>query len=306
MNYQAPWTSSVEPLAGRLLVLAILLAGASCRTSAGSPPPFQPHGFQVEPETTSGPNRAQVLNPFGAWYLADQEAGWYFDLGLGVELEPDYAGSKDSSTEPDLFARAFYVGGGHRFFANLGEVGAFWSLAPDWVLATVLEVEEGRDASDNPALAGLDDIDSTVEGQVTLARRLGDFTLAGILQPDVLGRGKGFVTFLVLTYDRMLTESLRFATVADVSYGDSTYMQTEFGITGPESLASGLAAYDASAGWKSATLELQVEQFFSEHVSLLLGVSAEQYFSDASDSPLIADLGDDLNFEAGALLRIRF
>ena len=156
--------------------------------------------------------------------------GWTYDVVLGFESEPDYAGSDDNTSEADLLARALYEDeAGHRYFASIGEAGAWWRLDDDWVLGTVLEFEPGRD-NENPALQGLAEQEDTIEGQITLARRFGDFTLAGVLQPDALGRGKGFVTFAALGYDKMLGDSARLYSTVDVSFGDAEHMSTEFGI----------------------------------------------------------------------------
>ncbi len=253
-----------------------------------------------------GPNEAQRRNLGSAWTAWGDEPGWTFDVVAGVESEPDYAGSDDSATEADLFARALYEDSrGHRYFLSLGELGAWWKLGEDWALGTILEFEPGRD-TDNPALRGFDEVDDTAEGQITLARRLDDWTLAAVLQPDVLGKGKGFVAFVAAAYDRMLTDRLRFGASADMSTGDSDYMSTEFGIKPNESAASGLGQYTASAGLKSATVDFGLEYFFRPGLSVLGGVSAEYYFSNAADSPLIAVEGSDLTIEYLVGLRYSF
>ena len=250
-----------------------------------------------------GPNRAQRQNLFSPWTGASGVPGWTFDFALGFESEPDYAGSDDNEVEPDAFARALYEdAGSNRYFLSLGELGAWWRLGQTWTLGTVFEYEEARD-NENEALQGFEEVDATVEAQITLAKRLGDFTLAGVLQPDVLDRGKGFVTFLGLSYDQMLSERWRFGATADVSFGDAEHMATEFGISAADSAASGLDPYNPSAGLKSSTLGIQLEHSFSPGFSFLLGLELEHYFSRASDSPLISQEGSDTTYEASIGLR---
>ncbi|MEM7305426.1 MAG: MipA/OmpV family protein [Planctomycetota bacterium] len=260
----------------------------------------------VAPGEGPRPTTAQSRNLMSPWTAARGEPGWTVDLTLGIESEPDYAGSDDSETEPDLFARALYEDRrGHRYILNLGEVGAWWNLGDDWLLGTVLEYEQGRD-NENTALTGFDAVDDTVEGQFSLARRFGDFSLAGVLQPDLLGRGKGFVAFVAGGYDRMLTERLRLALGADLSTGDAEHMDTEFGVSASAAAASGLAEYNPGAGLKSATVDVALEHFFTDRFSLFLTGSAEHYFARAADSPLIDVEGSDLVYELGLGLRYSF
>lgn len=129
----------------------------------------------------------QVNYTFGPWYLAESGVGWYFDGIVGFENEPSYAGSDDYEAEPDLSARALYKSQkGHRYFFSLGEFGAVFQLTPDLLLNAVLEYEEGRESGEDPTLEGLGEIEATVEEQLTLIKRFGNFSIGGVLQPDSL------------------------------------------------------------------------------------------------------------------------
>ncbi len=261
---------------------------------------------QSTPGSSAGPNRAQVRNLMSPWSAAQGEAGWTYDVAVGVEVEPEYAGSDDSSTEAGLFARALYEGTeGHRYFVSLGEVGAWWQLSDDWVLGTIAEFEPGRE-DDNSVIEDFEEVDDTVEAQISLIRRLDDWSLGAVLQVDALGRGKGVVGFLVAGFDRMLTDQLRFGVQADISTGDSEYMMTEFGVSSRDAAASGLPEFDPGAGMKSTTIDIGLEYFFRPGFSAFANIATEYYFSDASDSPLIEDEGSDLTHEFMAGLRYSF
>ena len=175
---------------------------------------------------SSWPTTAQRLNPLGPWARSEGEAGWRFDVAAGVEAEPDYAGSDDYEIEPTAFAQALYESARHhRYFVNIGELGAWWRLSDEWVLGTTVEYEEGRE-NDNAALSGFAEQDDTVVAEITIAKRLGDFTLGAVLQPDVLDRGKGLEAFLIGGYDKMLTKRLRFSAYGDVSFGNAEHMRS--------------------------------------------------------------------------------
>ena len=73
-----------------------------------------------------------LLNPSSPWYGLNFENGWHFDVGLGFEYEPTYAGSDKYVSDVDVSARALYrLGNGNRFFINIGELGGVFSLSPD-------------------------------------------------------------------------------------------------------------------------------------------------------------------------------
>ncbi|MGH1428931.1 MAG: MipA/OmpV family protein [Arenicella sp.] len=249
------------------------------------------------------------LNPESLWYKLGSETGWYFDLELGVEVEPTYAGSKNTETEPSLGARAMYrSNAGHRYFLTFGELGAIYSISPNTQFLAFLESEEGRDPSDDPVLNGLDKVDSTIEGQFTLARRFGNSTLFATLQPDLTGdANKGLVWFVGGTYDWLSKGGQwRFASRLDISGADTEYMATEFGITQSESQRTGYRSYAPSSGLKSATLGFSAEYKFSERLSVLSTLELENYLGDAKDSPLISDFGQSNTIEARTVLRWHF
>lgn len=250
-----------------------------------------------------------TANPSGAWYLQDATQGWHFDIGAGLEYEPGYPGSDEYSTEPDVFARAVYsTQQGHRFFITPGTIGGIYSFTPDTQFVAFLEFEEEREVDDDPALIGLDVIDSTIEGQFVLAHRFGNKQAFVVLQPDLTGdANKGLVWFVGVGYDTFLSDNnWRFATTLDLSGADAEHMNTEFGISTDESLRTGYASYQPGAALKSATLGLQLEYQITPRLSLLGNLETEYYLSEAADSPLIDIEGNEIGIEASLLLRWEF
>ena len=248
-------------------------------------------------------------NPASPWYLLDDAEGWHFDVGLGLEYEPGYAGSDEYSTEADIEARVIYRSkSGHRYFVSLGEVGGIFALSPATQFLVFLEYEEGREADDDDALEGLDEVDDTVEGQFMLARRFENVSIYAIAQPDLTGDAdKGFVWFIGSSYDTFLHNNRwRIGTRFDISGADSEHMQTEFGITAAEAARTGYREYDPDGGLKSMTLGLNAEYAVTETLSLIGDIETEYYFDEGAASPLIEDLGSRTTVEASLLLLWRF
>lgn len=244
---------------------------------------------------------------FGPWYLAEAERGWYVDGFLGFEREPTYAGSDSYEVEPDVGVRAFYrAASGRRWYLSFGEVGLYQPVGGRGALVAILEYEEARDADDEPLLAGFDEVDETVELQLSYAHRFGNAHLGGVLQPDLLGRGKGLVLFLGGGYDRTVNERWRYSLSADVSWGDAEHMRTEFGVNPGESTRTGLPEYTPGSAMKSATAGVTIEWSLNRRLSLLGSVEAEHYLSEAAASPLIDPEGTRTTNEASLALRYRF
>ena len=247
-------------------------------------------------------------NPESPWYALNAETGWHYDLGVGVEYEPGYAGSDEYEQEGDLFARVLYrTDEGHRYFVSLGEIGGIFSISPEMQFQAFFEYEEARD-DDDEALDGLDDVDSTIEGQFMLARRFGNSTIFGVLQPDLTGdANKGLVWFVGASHDWFINDNQwRVGTRFDISGADTEHMRTEFGITVDESTRTGYDEYAPDGGIKSATFGLSSEYWFTSNMSLLGSLEAEYYLDEASDSPLIEDEGSDITYETSLLLRWQF
>lgn len=250
--------------------------------------------------------KPQDRNPQSVWYRASDEDHWYFDFLVGVSLEPDYAGSDDHETELEPDARVLFKDPwNNRHSLSLGNWLSVFDLSENLAFSVNVEYENARKPSDNPALVGLDEVDATIELAPGLHYRLGEFSLAAVAQPDILGRGKGFVWFVGASYDRFLIEdTLRLATSLDLSGANDTHMQTEFGITQAESARTSYQPYEPKAALKSFSWETTLEYYLSSQWSVFAGTELEYYLGEASDSPLIADEGSE--WTAGFLLGLRF
>jgi len=245
--------------------------------------------------------------PSGAYYLSEAESGWYYDAYIGLGSEPTYAGSKQRESEIEANARAFYVTkNGDRYYLSLGELGGYWQLNKDLQFIAFLEYEEGRESSDDDILTGFDEVRSTLEGQFFLVQRWGNTYASIALQPDLLDRGKGLVWFAAIGHDFFIQENFRFSVVADISGANSTYMNTEFGVSQKESDISELSYYQPSSGLKSFSTSFEAEYKMDKNWSLLSSVEWEYYLDAAADSPLIKDVGDKNNLTANILIRYAF
>ncbi|MEM7352387.1 MAG: MipA/OmpV family protein, partial [Acidobacteriota bacterium] len=264
-------------------------------------------GFLVGASASFAEGGGPEKNPLSPWYLSDVERWWHVDGLIGIESEPDYVGSDDNETEIGGFVRGLFKDRfGNRYAVGFEEFGAVFYPGERWAFGIDLEFEEGRE-TENADLVGLPDGEETLEGEFTLYRRFGDGYGAVVVQPDLLDRGKGIVYFIGYAYD-YLSPSGRwlFSPRMDVSWGDQEHMQTEFGLTLSQSEIIGQPVYTPGGGLKSSTAGLQVQRFWGRRWSWLADFEVEHYFSKAADSPLIAELGSDVTFEATIGVFFRF
>ena len=227
------------------------------------------------------------------------EAGWSYELQVGVEVEPVYTGSDVYTPEPELnFEASYQSRSGHRYFFSLGEIGADWAIGANTQLRTNLEYEFGRDNADDPVLAGFPEVEDTVEVQALLFWRVGQIVLGSGIQIDVLDRGKGLVGFVGAGYQKLLTPKLSLQTEVDLSFADAEHLFTEVGIGEATAAATGYSVYKPKSGYKGLSTQLGLDYALSPEWSLQGAVTFEFYGSNMSDSPLIAEEGSETTYEA--------
>lgn len=238
---------------------------------------------------------AALLFPLPSWAA---ENTLRFTLGGGAGVAPAYFGSDEWEVSPTGSLSVGYVDFGGVGFGSL-EGGR----TPGLGFTGAFRVVPERSAADYPELAGLDDVDLTVElgpGVVWTAETWEAFanirygfggheSVAGTLGADAIAR-QGRWTF---------TAGPR------VEWGSGRFMNTYFGVDAAEAGASGLAEYDPSGGIWGAGVALGAEYRMSPDWSVEGNVQYLRLLGDAADSP-ITGLGDEDQVSASVLLKRTF
>ena len=86
---------------------------------------------------------------------------------------------------------------------------------------------------------------------------------------------------------------------ASLTYGDSDYTETYFGVDAVDAGRSGLRQFDADAGIRDVRVPLMAMFSFSESWHLVGGVIYTRLLGDAADSPVTDDRGSENQFFAG-------
>ena len=234
-------------------------------------------------------NAAKVLAaclPFLAFPALAEESrapGIDFELGAGANFQARYEGSDSYAVGPWpifrlkglTFANGFNIGGGD---------GTGLSLKPSF------RYIGKRTAADFPELSGLNDVDAAFEIGLGASYATDQWRIFGDLRAG-LGGHDGLVG--EIGADVILRPSPELAVWAGprLSFASADYMNTYFGVTAAESIASGLTGFDAGGGIKSAGAEIGMRYDFNKVWALEGSASYARLIGDAGDSPITA-LGD--------------
>jgi outer membrane protein len=214
-------------------------------------------------------------------------------LGPVLLLSPEYEGA---SRRKVSVAPGFFLRWGRYSISN---TGAFVTRRNDDVFRGLgidlkhndrlrynlaLRIDNGRRSNSSEALKGLDNVQTTVRGRVSATLQLEHgFKSALGWSPDLLGRGGGSTVDVGLSHDRILAPGFTWNVGTGLSWGNSRYMRSYFGITPSESVRSGYAVYTPGAGLRDATLatgwRLDIDRrwvaFWGGGVSRVLGPAAQ-------------------------------
>ncbi len=211
--------------------------------------------------------------------------GVSFELGLGGVVAPRYEGSDKYLLSPYPIIRlerfelenGFSIGGGD---------GQGLSFRPSFRFISE------RDASDDPALAGLSTVEQSIELGGGVKYGAGPISAFVDLRYGVTGHN-GLVGEVGLDYGFEPIDKLTLSLGPRLSFASSDYMNTYFGVSAADSVTSGYAPYTAGGGFKSAGLEATARYQFTDVWAAEAGAGWNRLVGDAADSPLIAAGSED-------------
>lgn len=217
-----------------------------------------------------------------------QERYFNFAVRGGVAAVPAYPGASDYEATPDLGLTFGALQWGKLDVGNgIGELsdnglsfrGAFRVIGE-------------REAAENPELTGLTDVDTAVELGFGVVYQQTNWRAFGDVRKGVTGHygvtGDVGADVIFRPDDRWtITAGPR------ISFGDSEYANTYFGVSAAESVASGLAAYVASGGALGAGFAVEATYELNDTWSVNGLIGYEKLIGDAGDSPITAIGSDD-------------
>ena len=226
---------------------------------------------------------------------------YVLDLGVGVQYQPKYPGSKDYILVP------FPLIAVQRFFLpGLGQVADGDEKLRAFYLYPSFDFNGKREASDASELTGTETVDWALELGVGIGYRYDWLRGTAEVRQGINGHD-GQVIELGMDFITAPVDSLQLNFGPRLSWASGNYMDTYFGVTDAEASASGsrLSAYDPSPSFKTAGLEARVSYAFSQNTRLHVQAGWDRFIGDAADSPIV-EAGSKDQFSIGAGLTYRF
>lgn len=209
-----------------------------------------------------------------------------FTLRGGVATAPEYFGSDEQETGLALGGSLDYVRlGGFTF----GNPDPFYEPRGLTFGGSFRYIGE-RDDEDSPELAGLNDVDASLEVGGGLRFTTQNFHAFGDIRYGVIGH-ESFVAEAGADFIMRPTNAFSLRAGPRVLFGDSDYAATYFGVTAAESAASGgtFAAFDADGGLLSAGVEFGAGYRFNESWGIDATINYDKLQGDAARSPITRD-----------------
>jgi outer membrane scaffolding protein for murein synthesis (MipA/OmpV family) len=165
-------------------------------------------------------------------------------------------------------------------------VGYVFEPAGNLLYGLRANIETGRSIED--ALPGFEKIKPSLNpgmfANYTVDEQL---TLKSALRTGLGHAGNGSLLNLGATYKLYNANFVSVNLNASVKYGNSSYMQSYFGVSPTQANASGLAAYQPTAGLAMAQVGLTVGFPISREIYILSSASAQRLTVDAANSPIV-------------------
>jgi len=217
--------------------------------------------------------------------------GWKFTAGLGIISQPKYPGSSERMNFAlPLFSAdygRFFVGGAPGAGLPAG-AGAYLVQDGPWRLGLGVgaNLRAPRREADDPHLHGLGDVQGTEVGSLFGSYNKPWLSARASVVTDIGGRHQG--TRLALDLDGRFSpvHNLMLSAGPGLTWADSQYTRTFFGIDDGQSARSGLPTHAAGSGVNLVRFSLGADYQLSPAWAVGLRLTAASLRGDAADSPI--------------------
>ena len=224
--------------------------------------------------------------------LSAPDNAWHFGAGALIANVPEYPGSGDTRTALVPLVGAtngrYFIGTNPDAGAVLS-AGAYLLRDSQWRLGIALTYDflEPREESDSPRLQGLGDIERTGHAEFFAVYSLGWAEIRGAVQADIGGKDQGtFATLDFMARYQPMPE-LTLTAGPGLTWGNSRYNQTFFGIDSEQSARSGRPGYELGNGLNELRFSVGANYRFTPRWSAAVNVGLSRLHGDAGDSPIV-------------------
>ena len=276
-----------------------------------APPPFPtaPNAVPAPPAArpvSSPPAGQPAASPSGLKSRISQYIGpdWSGYAVVGPAYRPEYLGSEKN--ELGIFGD-FRIDYADRFFLGLRDgLGMNMINQPQIKAGPRLVYRFGRDKEDSAVLSQLETIDNSVEIGFFMSYVWEQWEANFTIDKDISNAHDGMLAETGLAYSMEVSPQLTVRFGPSLTWGNQSYMRKFYGITAAQSAASGLTAYEPKSSFRDLTLGVSGDYKIDNEWSLAFEAKLIKLLEDAADSPLVNDVGDDLQVYLGAGAKYTF
>ena len=235
-------------------------------------------------------------------------AGLHGSIGMGVAVMPEYEGSKDHKTRAMPNINLFY--GDSLFFTRMTAGANLLRFKTEGGVAItagpLLAMRRGRDQDENAALNGLGDIDTGLDAGGFVRFRKQGWQASIDVRQNVTNSDQGATMKFSAGHGIPLGQKLKLRANLETTWASADYMNTFFGIDALQAAQSGIAQYEAGSGFKDAGVSVMADYAITRDWSGFATLRYKQLLGDATDSPIVADLGSRDQASASIGIKYRF
>jgi outer membrane protein len=210
---------------------------------------------------------------------------WNNFLGAGVAVAPTYEGADSDRVRPVPLLLFDY-----RDQLFFGPLGLEWKAIDiqGFRAGPVIGLSGGRSQSLSPQLEGLGDIRTSITAGVFATYRTGPFQLATTFRQAITHTENGWLGLVQFDYRTVIvTRRVLLAVGPEVEFASSQYNQTYFGVSGVQSLDSGLPVFTPGAGLKDYGVHGNLTYVCTEHILVRTFVDVKEIAGNLTDSPIV-------------------
>lgn len=234
--------------------------------------------------------------------------GLHGAIGIGLGVRPAYEGADERKTRlmPNInlyYGDTFFLTGriaGANLWKHTTAQGLGISAGP------LLALRRGREEDDHAALAGLGDIDRSLDAGGFVRFRKDGWQARADIRKDVTNGDGGATVNLSAGYGMPVAQNLRLRANLETTWASAAYMNTFYGIDATQSANSGIAQYTAGSGFKHVGASLAANYAISREWGGFASLRATRLIGDAADSPIVAALGSKNQVAATVGIKYRF
>lgn len=231
---------------------------------------------------------AMPIAPAAGEPLAAPGSELQLQAGGAAIVKPKYEGSRDYEVVgAPIVAPAGGAGNGIVQFKGVDDLRFKLLDTGGFEAGPLAGYRFDREEDDADRLRGLGDVDGGLVVGGYLAYRIGAVSPFVSYHHQVTGDDTGGIARVGVEARVPLAGAMQVTANAGATWADDDYMQSFFGVTAAQSLSSGLARFDAEAGFKDVFLGLSTDVPLTDRWSLKLSGRFAHLIGDASDSPIV-------------------